>query len=129
MNKYRVIITDNQGNHSKGKRFEKVYEIPDKTKVIDYLLYHSSLINDLQDFEINIPDMKWEVYFESQIEINDQKTLNLELQNLLIENELNFNPIQEAIHDALNEIGLTYDLGELPPGIKSTILDIISANL
>ena len=118
MNKYRVKITDNQGN-----RFEKVYEIPEQLRVIDYLLDLSTLINDLSNSDIDIPNMNMEVYFESQIEIKDQESLNLELQEKILKKELNAQFLKVAIFNSLNEIGLTY-LPEkpLPISIKTTLL-------
>lgn len=122
MNKYRVIVTDN-----KGSRFEKVYEIPEQLRVIDYLLDLSTLINDLSNSDIDIPNMNMEVYFESQIEIKDQESLNLELQEKLLKKELNAQFLKVAIFNSLNEIGLTY-LPEkpLPLSIKTTILQLLS---
>ena len=122
MNKYRVIITDN-----KGSRFEKVYEIPEQLRVIDYLLDLSTLINDLSNSDIDIPNMNMEVYFESQIEIKDQESMILELQEKLLKKELNVNFLKIAIFNTLNEIGLTY-LPEkpLPLSIKTTLLQLLS---
>ena len=122
MNKYRVIITDNQGS-----RFEKVYEIPEQLRVIDYLLDLSTLINDLSNSDIDIPNMNMEVYFESQIEIKDQESMILELQEKLLKKELNVNFLKVAIFNTLNEIGLTY-LPEkpLPLSIKTTLLQLLS---
>ena len=125
MNKYRVIITDNQGGI-----FEKVYEIPEQTQVIDYLLDSSSLIYDLQDSDIDIPSIIMEVYLESPIEIKDQESRILELQEKIINKMLNVNYIKKAIFDGLNEIGLTYNQGDpLPLRIKRTILQLLSDNL
>lgn len=125
MNKYRVIITDN-----KGDIFEKVYEIPEQTRVIDYLLDSSPLIHDLQDSGIDISSILMEVYFESLIEIKDQKSLILELQEKLMDEELNVNYIKKAIFDSLNEIGLAYHQeGPLPPRIKSILLQLLSDNI
>ena len=122
MNKYRVIVTDNQGS-----RFEKVYEIPEQLRVIDYLLDLSTLINDLSNSGIDIPNMNMEVYFESPIEIKDQESLNLELQEKLLKKELNTQFLKVAIFNTLNEIGLTY-LPEkpLPLSIKTTLLQLLS---
>lgn len=122
MNKYRVIVTDN-----KGSRFEKIYEIPEQLRVIDYLLDLSTLINDLSNSGIDIPNMNMEVYFESQIEIKDQESLNLELQEKILKKELNAQFLKVAIFNSLNEIGLTY-LPEkpLPLSIKTTLLQLLS---
>ena len=125
MNKYRVIVTDNQGS-----RFEKVYEIPEQLRVIDYLLDLSTLINDLSNSDIDIPNMHMEVYFESQREIKDQESLNLELQEKILKKELNVNFLKVAIFNTLNEIGLTY-LPEkpLPLSIKTTLLQLLSDDI
>ena len=125
MNKYIVIITDNQGGI-----FEKVYEIPEQTSVIDYLLDSSSLVYDLQDSNLDIPSIIMEVYLESPIEIKDQESLVLELQENIINKVLDFNYINKAIFDGLNKIGLTYHQGDpLPLRIKRTILQLLSDNL
>lgn len=125
MNKYRVIITDNQGSY-----FEKVYEVPPQAPVIDYLFDDSPLIHDLQDSEISIPDIIIEVYFESPIEIKDQESLILELQEKIMEEELNVNYLRRAIFNSLNEIGLAYRPGgPLPVRIKSTLLQLLSDNI
>ena len=125
MNKYRVEITDNQGN-----LFEKVYEIPEQTSVIDYLLDSSSLIYDIEDFDIDIPSMIMEVYFESPIEIKDQESTAIELQEIIIKRKLNINYLRKAIFNGLNEIGLSYNPGDkLPLRIKSLILQLLSDNL
>lgn len=129
MNKYRVIITDTKGK--KGERFEKVYEVPYQASVIDYLLHDSPLIHDLlQDSEVSIPDINLEVYFESQIEIKDQESKVIELQEVAIEKMLNVDYLKKAIFDSLNEIGLTYDPREpLPKEIKSILIHLLSNNL
>lgn len=128
MNKYRVIITEPNGK--KGKRFEKVYEVPYQASVIDYLLYDSPLIHDLQDSEVSIHDINLEVYFESQIEIKDQESKIIELQKVAIEKMLNVDYLKKAIFDSLNEIGLTYDQREpLPKEIKGTLIQLLSNNL
>ena len=128
MNKYRVIITDTNGK--KAKRFEKVYEVPYQASVIEYLLYDSPLIHDLQDSEVSIPDISLEVYFESPIEIKDQESKIIELQEVAIHKMLNVDYLKKAIFDSLNEIGLTYDQKEpLPKEIKSTLLQLLSDEL
>lgn len=127
MNKYRVIITEPKGK--KGKRFEKVYEVPYQASVIDYLLYDSPLIHDLQDSEVSIHDINLEVYFESQIEIDQEPTI-IVLQKVAIERMLNVDYLKKAIFDSLNEIGLTYDPREpLPKEIKGILIQLLSNNL
>ena len=128
MNKYRVIITNNKGKRD--KRFEKTYEVPDSTLVIDYLLHDSSLVYDLQDSEIDINDIKLEVYFESPLAI-DQESIIRELQEATIEKTLNFDYLKAAIFNSLNEIGLTYEQEEepLPTGIKKLLLKLLSNKL
>lgn len=127
MNKYRVIITEPNGK--KGKRFEKVYEVPYQASVIDYLLYDSPLIHDLQDSEVSIHDINLEVYFESQIEIDQEPTI-IVLQKVAIERMLNVDYLKKAIFDSLNEIGLTYDPREpLPKEIKGILIQLLSNNL
>lgn len=128
MNKYRVIITNNKGKRD--KRFEKTYEVPDSTLVIDYLLHDSSLIYDLQDYEIDINDIKLEVYLESPLAI-DQESIIRELQEVVLEKTLNFDYLKAAIFNSLNEIGLTYEQEEepLPTGIKKLLLKLLSNKL
>ena len=123
MNKYRVIITNNKGKRD--KRFEKTYEVPDSTLVIDYLLHDSSLVYDLQNSEIDINDIKLEVYLESPLAIEGhQESIIRELQEVVLEKTLNFDYLKAAIFNSLNEIGLTYEQEEepLPTGIKKLLL-------
>ena len=128
MNKYRVIITNNKGKRD--KRFEKTYEVPDSTLVIDYLLYDSSLVYDLQNSEIDINGIKLEVYLESPLAI-DQESIIRELQEVVLEQTLNFDYLKAAIFNSLNEIGLTYEQEEepLPTGIKKLLLKLLSNKL
>lgn len=126
MNKYRVIITDTKSK--KCERFEKVYEVPYQASVIDYLLHDSPLIHDLlQDSEVSIPDISLEVYFESQIEIDQESTIRV-LQEIILNDGIIY--LKKAIFDSLNEMGLTYDPREpLPKEIKSTLLQLLSDEL
>lgn len=127
MNKYRVIITDTS-KKGKGKRFEKVYEVPYQASVIDYLLHDSPLIHDLlQDSEVSIPDISLEVYFESQIEIDQEPTIRVLQEIILNDGIIN---LKKAIFDSLNEMGLTYDPREpLPKEIKGILIHLLSNNL
>ena len=130
MNKYRVIITNNKGKRD--KRFEKTYEVPDSTLVIDYLLHDSSLVYDLQDSEIDINDIKLEVYLESPLAIEGhQESIIRELQEVVLEKTLNFDYLKAAIFNSLNEIGLTYEQEEepLPTWIKKLLLKLLSNKL
>lgn len=130
MNKYRVIITNNKGKRD--KRFEKTYEVPDSTLVIDYLLHDSSLVYDLQDSEIDINDIKLEVYLESPLAIEGhQESIIRELQEVVLEKTLNFDYLKAAIFNSLNEIGLTYEQEKepLPTGIKKLLLKLLSNKL
>ena len=130
MNKYRVIITNNKGKRD--KRFEKTYEVPDSTLVIDYLLHDSSLVYDLQNSEIDINDIKLEVYLESPLAIEGhQESIIRELQEVVLEKTLNFDYLKAAIFNSLNEIGLTYEQEEepLPTGIKKLLLKLLSNKL
>ena len=130
MNKYRVIITNNKGKRD--KRFEKTYEVPDSTLVIDYLLHDSSLVYDLQNSEIDINDIKLEIYLESPLAIEGhQESIIRELQEVVLEKTLNFDYLKAAIFNSLNEIGLTYEQEEepLPTGIKKLLLKLLSNKL
>ena len=130
MKKNRVIITNNKGKRD--KRFEKTYEVPDSTLVIDYLLHDSSLVYDLQNSEIDINDIKLEVYLESPLAIEGhQESIIRELQEVVLEKTLNFDYLKAAIFNSLNEIGLTYEQEEepLPTGIKKLLLKLLSNKL
>ena len=73
MNKYRVIITEPNGE----ELFNKVYEVPEHSPVINYLTDDPGFLNDLKrsDIYINEPNLKWSIYFESPLEFEQDKLI------------------------------------------------------
>ena len=127
MNKYRVIITDNQGR----ELFNKVYEIPVQVSVINNLTENPDFLDDLQESGIVINDssLKWDIYLESPLEFEQDKLVK-EIQQELIYNNFNTERLNNTIHQLLDDIGIHYTYPQvIPKDLKEYLINHISANL
>ena len=127
MNKYRVIITEPNGS----ELFNKVYEVPEHSPVIDYLTVDPDFLNDLQvsGIYINEPNLKWNIYFESPLEFEQDKLVK-EIQQELIYNNFNTERINNTICQLLEDIGIHYTYPQvMPKDLKEYLINHISANL
>ena len=105
MNKYRVIITKTNGKEV----FNKVYDLPVQSPVINYLLEDQEFLDDLQESSIGInePGLKWDIYFESPLEFEQDKFIK-EIQQELIYNNFDTERLISTIYELLDDIGLHY---------------------
>ena len=105
MNKYRVIITKTNGKEV----FNRVYDVPVQGSVINYLLEDQEFLDDLQESSIGInePGLKWDIYFESPLEFEQDKFIK-EIQQELIYNNLDTERLISTIYELLGDIGLHY---------------------
>lgn len=112
MNKYRVIITEPKGK----ELFNKVYEVPEHSPVINYLTEDPEFLNDLQESNIGIndPNLKWDIYFESPLEFEQDKFIN-EIQQELIYNNFDTERLNKTIYQLLDEIGLRFTPNNIMP--------------
>ena len=127
MNKYRVIIIDNQGR----ELFNKVYEIPIQVSVINNLTENPDFLDDLQGsaISINDPSLKWDIYLESPLEFEQDKLVK-EIQQELIYNNFNTERLNNTIHQLLEDIGIHYTYPQvMPKDLKEYLINHISANL
>ena len=126
MNKYRVIITEPNGE----ELFNKVYEVPEHSPVINYLTGDPGFLNDLQrsDIYINEPNLKWSIYFESPLEFEQDKFIN-EIQQELIYNNLDTERLNKTIYQLLDEIGLHYTHTIMPEELKAYLIKHIKYEL
>ena len=126
MNKYRVIITEPNGE----ELFNKVYEVPEHSPVINYLTDDPGFLNDLKrsDIYINEPNLKWSIYFESPLEFEQDKFIN-EIQQELIYNNLDTERLNKTIYQLLDEIGLHYTNTIMPEELKAYLIKHIQYEL
>lgn len=127
MNKYRVIITEPKGR----QLFNKVYEVPERCAVINYLTEDQDLLNDLQSCSIviNDPNLKWEIYFESKVDY-EQDELIKEIQQELIYNNFDTEQLNKTIYQLLDDIGLYYtDTNPMPEELKAYLIKHIQNEL
>ena len=126
MNKYRVIITEPNGE----ELFNKVYEVPEHSPVINYLTSDPGFLNDLKisDIYINEPNLKWSIYFESPLEFEQDKFIN-EIQQELIYNNLDTERLNKTIYQLLDEIGLHYTNTIMPEELKAYLIKHIKYEL
>ena len=105
MNKYRVIITKTNGKEV----FNRVYHVPVQGSVINYLLEDQEFLDDLQESSIGInePNLKWDIYFESPLEFEQDKFIK-EIQQELIYNNFDTERLISTIYELLDDIGLHY---------------------
>lgn len=105
MNKYRVIITDTKGK----ELFNKVYEVPVQGSVINDLTEREDFLDDLKTYGICINDqsLKWDIYFESPLEFEQDKLIK-EIQQELIYNYFDTEQLTKTIYELLDDIGLYY---------------------
>ena len=105
MNKYRVIITKTNGKEV----FNRVYDVPVQGSVINYLLEDQEFLDDLQESSIGInePNLKWDIYFESPLEFEQDKFIK-EIQQELIYNNFDTERLISTIYELLDDIGLHY---------------------
>lgn len=105
MNKYRVIITEPNGKQI----FNRVYEVPVQNGVLDYLIESQDFLDDLQESSIGInePNLKWDIYFESPLEIQQDKFIK-EIQQELIYSNFDMEQLIKTIYELLDDIGLHY---------------------
>ena len=105
MNKYRVIITKTNGKEV----FNRVYDLPVQSSVINYLLEDPEFLDDLQESSIGInePNLKWDIYFESPLEFEQDKFIK-EIQQELIYNNFDTERLISTIYELLENIGLHY---------------------
>ena len=126
MNKYRVIITEPNGE----ELFNKVYEVPEHSPVINYLTSDPGFLNDLKisDIYINEPNLKWNIYFESPLEFEQDKFIN-EIQQELIYNNFDTERLNKTIYQLLDEIGLHYTHTIMPEELKAYLIKHIQYEL
>lgn len=120
MNKYRVIITKPNGKES----FNRVYEVPVQGAVINCLTENQDFLNDLQksDIRINEPNLKWDIYFESPLEIEQDKLIK-EIQQELIYNIFDTEQLIKTIYELLDDIGLHYThTNTMPEELKAYLI-------
>lgn len=127
MNKYRVIITEPNGK----ELFNKVYEVPDQLEVINYLTDDQDFLNDLQESNISInePNLKWDIYFESLLEFEQDKLIK-EIQQELIYNNFDTEQLNKIIYELLEDIGLDYTpTNPMPEELKACLIKHIQYEL
>ena len=126
MNKYRVIITEPNGK----ELFNKVYEVPEHSPVINCLTVDPEFLNDLQVSEIyiNEPNLKWSIYFESPLEFEQYKFIN-EIQQELLYNNFDTERLNKTIYQLLDEIGLQYTHTIIPDELKAYLIKHIQNEL
>lgn len=127
MNKYRVIITEPKGK----ELFNKVYEVPVQSAVINYLTEDQDFLNDLKESNIGIndPNLKWDIYFESPLEIQQDKFLK-EIQQELIYNNFDTEQLNKIIYELLDDIGLHYTpTNTMPEELKAYLIKHIQYEL
>ena len=105
MNKYRVIITEPKGK----ELFNKVYEVTVQGSVINDLTEREDFLDDLKKYRIciNDPSLKWDIYFESPLEFEQDKLIK-EIQQELIYNYFDTEQLTKTIYELLDDIGLYY---------------------
>lgn len=133
MNKYRVIIKD-PTHPSNRTIFNQTYDIPEGERVIDYLLNGSfSFQKDLSSAGINNiedPNLQWEIYFESKVDIQDQKSFIDNLRKKMIHYYFDSNGVAKTIYELLGDIGLRYSREQpIDRDLKEYILKEISYHL
>lgn len=127
MNKYRVIITEPKGK----ELFNRVYEVPEQCAVINYLTEDQDFLKDLQESIVGItePNLKWDIYFESPLEFEQDKLIK-EIQQELIYNHFDTEQLNKTIHKLLNEIGLYYThTNPMPEELKAYLIKHIQNEL
>lgn len=135
MNKYRVIIKDPKHPGNK-VIFNQTYDIPEGATVIEYLLKDSTtggFLEDISSAEINNiedPNLQWEVYFESKVDIHDQKSFIDNLRKEMIYYYFDTKEVAKTIYQLLGDIGLHYSEEQpLDKDLKKYILEEISHHL
>lgn len=127
MNKYRVIITEPNGK----ELFNKVYEVSKQCAVINYLTEDQDFLNDLQESTIGInePNLKWDIYFESPLEFEQDKLIK-EIQQELIYNNFDTEQLNKTIYELLDDIGLHYThTNTMPEELKAYLIKHIQNEL
>ena len=126
MNKYRVIITEPNGRQI----FNRVYEVPVQDGVLDYLIESQDFLGDLQRFHIGINehDLKWGIYFESPLEIQQDKFIK-EIQQELIYSNFDTEQLIKTIYELLDDIGLNYTHNTMPKELKEYLIKHIQYHL
>lgn len=127
MNKYRVIITEPKGK----ELFNRVYEVPEQYAVINYLTEDPDFLNDLQELNIGInePNLKWDIYFESPLEF-EQDRLIKEIQQELIYINFDTEQLNKTIYKLLDDIGLHYTYtNTMPEELKAYLIKHIQNEL
>lgn len=127
MNKYRVIITEPTGR----QLFNKVYEVPEQCAVINYLTDDQDFLNDLQESTIciNNPNLKWDIYFESPLEF-EQDYLIKEILQELIYNNFDTEQLNKTIYELMDDIGLHYThTNPMPDELKAYLIKHIQNEL
>lgn len=128
MNKYRVIITEPKGI----QLFNKVYEVPvQSASVINYLTESQDFLDDLQESNIgiNYPNLKWDIYFESPLEFEQDKLIK-EIQQELIYNNFDTEQLSNIIYTLLDDIGLHYThTNPMPEELKAYLIKHIQNEL
>lgn len=121
MNKYRVIITEPNGK----ELFNKVYEVPVQSGVINYLTGDQDFLYDLlqeSSIGINDPNLKWDIYFESPLEFEQDKLIK-EIQQELIYNNFDTEHLKETLYELLDDIGLQYThTNKMPEELKAYLI-------
>lgn len=128
MNKYRVIITEPNGK----ELFNKVYEVPPvPCEVIIYLIEDQDFLYDLQksNVDINNPNLKWEIYFESPLEIEQDEIIK-HIRSEFVHNYFDTKRLMKTIYELLDDVGLHYNPTDtIPDEIKESILNYIQGGL
>lgn len=127
MNKYRVIITEPKGK----ELFNKVYEVPVPSAVISYLTDNQDFLNDLlkSPIDINEPNLKWDIYFESPLEFEQDKLIK-EIQQEIIYNNFDTEMLNKLIYELLSNIGLYYTPNnKMPEDLKAYLIKLIQNEL
>ena len=127
MNKYRVIITKTNGKEV----FNRVYDVPVQGSVINYLLEDQEFLDDLQESAIGInePGLKWDIYFESPLEFEQDKFIK-EIQQELIYNNFDTERLISTIYELLDDIGLHYtNTNPMPEELKAYLIKHIQYEL
>lgn len=127
MNKYRVIITEPKGK----ELFNKVYEVPVQSAVINYLTEDPDFLNDLQEscISINNPNLKWDIYFESPLKFEQDKLIK-EIQQELIYNNFDTEQLNNTIYELLDKIGLRFTPNnKMPEELKAYLIKHIQYEL
>lgn len=127
MNKYRVIITKTNGKEV----FNRVYDVPVQGSVINYLLEDQEFLDDLQESSIGInePGLKWDIYFESPLEFEQDKFIK-EIQQELIYNNFDTERLISTIYELLDDIGLHYtNTNPMPEELKAYLIKHIQLEI